>query len=131
MRLNADGSGELIYGYGQTIYAVIPCAWEVPAAGRLRLTYSAPRGGRLAAGFTLADGNRVKELGFTLTEGRVAGVEDIVPTPYEYDRTLDLSAPPWPDGLALPYEVPRVFYGQVAAAKLSDAEPGAAPDPDT
>jgi hypothetical protein len=107
---------------------VAPCTWEVPVAGRLRLTYSAPTSGRLAAGFVLSDGNRVKELGFTIIEGRVAGVEDIVPTPYEYDRTLELSAPPWPDGLALPYEVPRVFYGRVNKPIAPDAEPGAAAD---
>ncbi len=126
--LNADGSGELTYAYGQTIYAVIPCAWGVPAAGRLRLTYAAPTSGRLAAGFVLGDDNRVKEVGYTITEGRVAGVEDIVPTPYEFDRTLELSEPPWPAGLALPYEVPRVFYGRVAVASAPDAEPGAAAD---
>lgn len=123
-----DGSGELTYAYGQTIYVVVPCAWEVPAVGRLRLTYSAPTGGRLAAAFALDEGNRVKELGYTLIEGRVAGVEDIVPTPYEYDRTLDLSEPPWPSGLDLPYAVPRVFYGRVATTSNQDAEPGTAPD---
>ena len=91
---NGDGSGELTYAYGQTIYAVVPCAWEVPTAGRLRLTYSAPARGRLAGVFVLSDGNRVKELNYTITEGRVAGVEDIVPNPYEFDRTLELSEPP-------------------------------------
>jgi hypothetical protein len=128
--LNPDGSGELVYGYGQTIYVVAPCGWEVPAAGRLRLTYAAPTRGRLAAGFALTESNRVKELSFTLTAGRVAGVEDIVSNPYEFDHTLELSAPPWPDGLALPYEVPRVFYGRADEASAADAEPGAAPDPD-
>jgi hypothetical protein len=122
---NTDGSGELTYAYGQTIYAVIPCAWDVPAAGRLRLTYAAPTSGRLVAGFVLGDDNQVKEVGYSITAGRVAGVEDVVPTPYEYDRTLELSEPPWPAGLALPYEVPRVFYGRVAAP---NAKPGAAAD---
>ena len=63
-----------------------------------------------------------------LTAGWVAGVEDIVPNAYEFDRTLELSAPPWPDGLALPYEVPRVFYGRVSKPTATDAEPGAAAD---
>ena len=39
LQFRPDGSGQLVYGYGQTIYAVVPCAWEVSAAGRLRLTY--------------------------------------------------------------------------------------------
>src|SRR4051794_23413652 len=84
---NADGSGELTYTYGQTIYAVVPCEWEVPTVGRLKLTYSTPTRGRLAASFVLGDGNRIKVLGYTITEGRVTGVEDIVPNPYEFDRT--------------------------------------------
>jgi hypothetical protein len=58
----------------------------------------------------------------------VAGLEDVVPNPYEFDHTLELSEPPWPAELALPYEVPRVFYGRVAAASAPDAEPGAARD---
>ncbi|WP_020467832.1 hypothetical protein [Zavarzinella formosa] len=126
LRFNADGSGELTYAYGQTIYAVVPCAWAVPAPGRLRLTYSTPIRGRLAAGFVLDDSNHVKELSYTLTAGRVAGVEDIVSTPYECDRTLELSETPWPSGLDLPYAVPRVFYGCVATGNVPDAEQGTA-----
>ena len=119
---NADASGELTYAYGQTIFVVVPCAWEVVAAGLLRLTYSAPLRGRLAAEFALSDANRVKELSYTLTEGRVVGVEDIVPNHYEFDRTLELSEPPWPTGLNLPYSVPRVFYGRLVAS-AQEAEP--------
>jgi hypothetical protein len=121
LSFDADGSGELTYGYGQTIFAIVPCAWDLPSAGRLRLTYAAPTHGRLVAGFVLGDGNRIKEVGYTLTTGRVAGVEDIVPNPYEFNWTLELSEPPWPAGLNLPYEVPRVFYGQVAVADAQDA----------
>jgi len=115
----ADGSGELTYAYGQTIYAVAQCRWELPVAGQLRLTYSGVPRGVLARTFALSDGNRVKELAYTLTAGRVAGVEDIVPNPYEFSWTLALSDSPWPAGLDLPHEVPRVFYGQEAA----DEEP--------
>lgn len=122
VRFEADGSGELTYAYGQTIYAIMPCVWEVPAAGRLRLTYAAPTGGRRAReGFALDADNRFKELGYTLTSGRVSGVESVVLTPYEYDRTLELSEPPWPSGLNLPYEVPRVFYGRGAGSSGGDA----------
>lgn len=116
--LHVDGTGELVYAYGQTIYAVVPCVWEVPTAGRLRFTHSAPRRGRLAAGFALTDDNRVKELGYALTAERVDGVENIMGRPYEFDHTLELSEPPWPDGLDLPYEVPRVFFGRVGPLAL-------------
>ena len=45
MMLQADGTGRLIYGYGQTIYAIILCRWEAPSPGLLQLTYleSPPR----------------------------------------------------------------------------------------
>jgi hypothetical protein len=122
MRFTAKGSGELTYAYGQTIYVVIPCVWELPTAGRLRLSYSAPTRGRLAVGFVLNYANRVKKLSYKLTAGRVAGVEDIVPNPYEFNWTLELSEPPWPLGLDLPYEVPRVFYGCITPENASKAE---------
>jgi hypothetical protein len=34
-----DGAGEVIYGYGQTIYAVIKCHWAVTRPGMLHLSY--------------------------------------------------------------------------------------------
>ena len=114
LRFAEDGSAELTYAYGQTIYAVVLCRWELPTASQLRLTYTAVTRGRLAAAFTLTDDNRVKELGYTLTAGLVVGVEDVVPNPYEFNWTLELTQPPWPTGLDLPYEVPKVFFGRVA-----------------
>lgn len=127
--LHADGTGDLVYGYGQTIYAFIKCRWEVASAGRLRLTYLASPPYQRFAGYTPPDNSGVRELGYSLTAGRVAGVEDIVPNPYEFDRTLELSEPPWPAELTLPYEVPRVFYGRVVKPSAPEAEPGAAADP--
>jgi hypothetical protein len=127
--LHADGSGDLIYGYGQTIYAFIKCRWEVVSPGRLRLTYLESPPYQRFRGYSPPAGGVARELGYTLTVGRVAGVEDIVPNPYEFDHTLELSEPPWPDGLNLPYEVPRVFYGRVNKASAQDAEPVAAPGP--
>jgi hypothetical protein len=46
LRFKGKGSAELVYAYGQTIFAVVECRWELPRTGRLRLTYTAvPRGG--------------------------------------------------------------------------------------
>ncbi len=118
---NEGGTGELTYAYGQTIYAVVPCKWEVSRGGRLKLIYLAPERGRLAAAFILGDGNRVKMIDYVLTEGRVTGVQDVVPHPYEFDRTLELSESPWPSGLDLPHEAPREFYGRVSTAREADA----------
>ena len=111
MRLGGDGGGDLIYGYGQTIYATILCRWEVPAAGVLRLTYLDSPAKLRFKGFTPTDESRVRELQYTLTGGDVSGSEDICSAPFQFLWTLQLSEPPWPPGLELPYEVPRVFFG--------------------
>ncbi len=115
--LSEDGSGELIYGYGQTIYARIRCRWEVVSPGRLRLTYLESPPYQQFRGYTPPDDNHVRELGFVLTAGEVAGVESVVAQPYRFRWTLELSEPPWPSALKLPYEVPRVFYGHREAGK--------------
>src|SRR5262249_2435439 len=98
LMLQADGTGRLIYGYGQTIYAIILCCWEVPSAGSLRLTYlESPDNGLRFKGFSPA-GRAVRELRYTLTSGRVSGEDDIVGLTYTYLWTMELSEPPWPPG---------------------------------
>jgi hypothetical protein len=111
--LEEDGSGKLIYGYGQTIYALIECRWEVASPGRLRLTYLESPKYQHFAGYTPLPGQNVRELDYTLTAEKITGVQDVVPNQYHYDHTLELSAPPWPAELSFPYEVPRIFYGKV------------------
>jgi hypothetical protein len=127
MMLSPDGAGRLIYGYGQTTYAHILCRWEVPAAGSLRLTYlESPAAGLRFKGFSPAS-DAVRDLRYALTPGLVSGEDNIVGLPYTYLWTLELSEPPWPLGLQLPHEVPRVFYGHLQRS-APDAEPGAAAD---
>jgi hypothetical protein len=129
--LSEGGSGELIYGYGQTIYARIHCRWEVVSPGRLRLTYSDSPPYQRFQGYTPPDDKRVRELDFVLTEGEISGMESIVAQPYRFRWTLELSEPPWPTELQLPYEVPRVFFGHREQVLKHDAEAVAAPDPAT
>ena len=76
-----------------------------------------------------SDDQRARDLGYTLTAGEVSGVESIVAQPYRFGWTLELSEPPWPAPLQLPYEVPRVFYGHREQVSKQDADPGAAPAP--
>jgi hypothetical protein len=120
--LSEGGSGELIYGYGQTIYARINCLWEVVSPGRLRLTYRDSPAYQRFRGYTPPDGQRVRELDFVLTAGEVSGMESIVARPYRFRWTLELSEPPWPPELQLPHEVPRMFYGHRDQANGIDAE---------
>jgi hypothetical protein len=111
LRLADDGTGELVYGYGQTIYATIQCRWELPTAGRLRLTYLETPGEAYVPGFKPDILNQVVELGYRLCEGEVSGIDNLIGSPYKFLWTLELSDPPWPTRLRFPYEVPRVFYG--------------------
>ena len=111
VKLSNDGTGLLVYGYGQTIYAEVRCRWEVPVAGLLRLTYMESPSDSYVPGFTPDDGNRVADLGYRLVEGEVSGIQSLVGAPYKYFWTLELSRPPWPPRLRFPYAIPRVFYG--------------------
>ena len=126
--LSEGGSGELIYGYGQTIYARISCRWAVVSPGRLRLTYLESPAYQRFRGYAPPDGKHVRELDFVLTAGKVSGVESIVARPYRFRWTLELSEPPWPPDLQLPYEVPRVFFGHREQVSEPDAESSAVSD---
>jgi hypothetical protein len=128
LRLQPDGTGELIYGYGQTIHTRINCRWEILAPGRLRLTYLASPAYQLLLGYTPPDDQCARDLGYALTAGEVSGVESIVALPYRFAWTLELSEPPWPPELKLPYEVLRVFYGHREQVNRSDAEQAAPAD---
>jgi hypothetical protein len=125
LALSEDGTGDLIYGYGQTIYARINCRWEVVSSGRLRLTYLESPPYQVFRGYTPPSDRGVRELGLVLTAGEVSGVESIIAQPYRFGWTLELSEPPWPPELKLPHEVPRVFFGHREQVSRNDAEPGA------
>ena len=126
--LSADGSGELVYGYGQTFYARINCRWEVESPGRLRLSYLPSPAFQAFRGYTPAGDEPSRVLDFVLTAGEVSGVESISGQPYRFLWTLELSEPPWPPELRLPYKVPRVFYGYPEPVRKQDAEPDASRD---
>lgn len=111
LRFLEDSSGTLVYGYGQTIYAIIRCLWALPIAGVLDLTYLESPPVQLYRGFTPDDANRAKQLTYTLTEGAVEGIESIVARPFRYLWTLELSGSPYPEGLKFPYSIPQVFHG--------------------
>ncbi|OWK45716.1 hypothetical protein [Fimbriiglobus ruber] len=125
--LHANGSGRLVYAYGQTIYANILCRWEVPSAGVLRLDYlETPADGHRFKEFS-PGADAVRELRYTLSPGMVSGEDDIVGLTYRFHWTLELSEQPWPPGLSLPYEVPRVFFGH-RQGDSQDVESGESED---
>ena len=59
---------------------------------------------------------RDRELAYRLTEVNASFVQPLTSSPpLECRWSLELSEPPWPAGLGLPYKIPRVFYGHGTA----------------
>ena len=120
LQFQPDGQAELIYAYGQTIYAVCRCRWSVPVTGELRLTELAITGGHLK-GYEPSTSERDRDLTYRLTEVNASFEQPLTSSPpFEYRWSLELSEPPWPTGLGLPYSVPRVFYGRGSAETEND-----------
>jgi hypothetical protein len=109
--LGRDGKGTVLYGYGQTIYAKIDCWFAVPEAGRIRFEYLPTPQLQRRPPFEPTEANRVKEIGFTLSEGERVCREDVTGFIWRLSWTLEFAEPPYPDGLTFPYSVPTVFYG--------------------
>ncbi len=111
LQFSADGDGELVYGYGQTIYARILCGWTLFRPGRIRFTYRDSPPYQYFKGFGPDFGNSTKEVDYNLINGEVHGIESIVCRSYQFRWTLELSESPYPETIQYPYEPPRVFYG--------------------
>lgn len=109
--LGRDGAGTVIYGYGQTIYAQIVCRLEIPEPGRIRFEYLDTPQLQRRPPFETTEANRVKEVGFTPTQGESVIPEDVTGFVFRFTWTLEFAEPPYPDGLSFPYSVPTVFYG--------------------
>jgi hypothetical protein len=60
-------------GYGQTIYAIIRSRWDLPAEGRLRLSFFESPPYQRFAGFKPSGADPVKEAGYRLDAREVAG----------------------------------------------------------
>jgi hypothetical protein len=61
--------------------------------------------------FEPTEANRVKEIGFMLSERERVCREDVTGFIWRLSWTLEFAESPYPDGLSFPYSVPTVFYG--------------------
>jgi hypothetical protein len=109
--LETDGTARLIYGYGQTIYAVIDARFEVTAPGVMRFDYFETPQMQGRPSFVPTDDNRSKEIGFSLTEGERIFGKDVTGFVFRFSWTLEFAEPPYPAGLNLPDRGPTTFYG--------------------
>ena len=107
-----NGTGNVVFGHGQWIYADIQFRYEIQSPGVLLLIYlDSPH--RLSSEFSFYpnDTNRTKLLRYVLRTEKTSGITNVVATRFWYQRTLVLEDSPYPSGLKLPYEPPKVFYG--------------------
>ena len=109
--LGRDGTGTVLHGYGQTIYAKIDCRFEVPELGRIRFEYLPTPQPQRRRPFEPTEANGLKEIGFTLAPGEKVFREDVTGFVFRFSWALEFTEPPYPDGLSFPYSVPKVFYG--------------------
>ena len=130
LRFAPDGTGQVLYGYGQTIYAVIACRFAVIEPDRVEWEYLESPPYQWFKGFRPDDGNRRKALRAVLTAGEFTFFDGLTSHSSLFRWRLDLGGSPYPEGLSFPYSVPTTFYGhgQAIPRVKADAEPGAAAD---
>lgn len=105
-----DGSGLLLYGYGQTIYAKINIRYTVKANCQIDLQYLDSPPFQRFAGFT-PNNHTTKTLKYTLSEHHDTIREDATGADFSFKWLLTLDKFPFPDTLTFPYETPLEFYG--------------------
>jgi hypothetical protein len=122
LQFRADGTAEFTYGYGQTIYAKLPCRFELLPSSVLRLLYSDPPATQTFGRIALTNQTRQKEISYKLVEEDFSGVTSVVARPFRYRWKLDLSDSPFPSGLQFPYDNPTTYYGHRVREEPSPIE---------
>src|SRR5262249_13344436 len=124
-----DGTGQVLYGYGQTIYAKIACRFAVTEPDQVEWEYLESPPCQWFKGFRPDDGNRRKALRVALTAGEFSFFDGMTSHSSLFRWRLDLSGSPYPEGLSFPYSVPTTFYGHgQAIPRAKAAERSAAAD---
>ncbi len=121
LRFALDGTGQVLYGYGQTIYAKVACRHAISDPDVLEVEYQESPAHQLFQGFQPSDTNRRRVLRAELTAGEFVFTEAMTNHSRRFRWRLDLSGSPYPHGLAFPYSVPTTFFGhgeRISRAKV-------------
>jgi hypothetical protein len=119
VRFGPDGSGDMVFGYGQTIYAKVSFRFSLSPFGELTLTYQDSPGQGYVKAFRPSKERNSKTVRYSLKEGDVEGVT-VNSGPYKYQWTLGLDDSPFPGELKLPditrygnskFSPPREYFG--------------------
>lgn len=109
MRFRTEREAHVTLGFGQTLYFVATCSYELLTTTTLQLTYdSLPE--RVHPSFTFTPGLTLS-IPVTLESGDFTGIENIVNWPFTYLWRLRLERHPFPDEVPFPRSIPTDFYG--------------------
>lgn len=108
----SDGENSVcVYGYGQTLYAVINFSFELFEENKLKITYLDSPAVGFFKGFIPNKNTEIKEIKYELTKKAFEGKKNITGRPFKYHWFLQLDNSPFPNELKFPYEIPLEFYG--------------------
>lgn len=111
MQFADDGTGLLVYGYEQTIYAKLNMRFAVKAENQLEIEYCDSPPFQRFAGFAANPDTVRKTLQYTLTANPVVYTEDVTGADFSFKWLLNFDRFPFPDTLTFPYDTPLEFYG--------------------
>ena len=106
-----DGTSQLVYGSGQTIYGVINAKFGLLTDNKILLTYLASPAVGFFNGFTPEEDNCKKKIEFTLAKQNDVFSHQITGKKFTYKWKLKLNISPFPDEIQFPYEMPLELYG--------------------
>jgi len=120
LRFRADGSGDMVLGYGQAIIAKIKFGFSLNTPNELALMYQDFQGDRRVKIVPCSISQKSKAVHYSLKEGEIAG-EAPNSGPFKYYWTLSLDNSPFPEELRVPEISPigdvwhlREYYGHNA-----------------
>lgn len=101
LRFRADGSGDMVFGYGQTIFAKVNFRFSLNTLNELTFIYQDSPAYFYVKSFTPSESRKSKAVHYSLKEGEITG-EAANSGPFKYYWTLSLDKTPFPDELPLP-----------------------------
>jgi len=112
MAFEADGTGEMVYGYAQAVRILVRFRYTLPEPGRLHFEFLDTVDEFYGPMFTPSERNRHRDVRFALEEGEHPRImETMAGTRTQLHRyALHFEAEPFPDGYQ-PEEARLTYYG--------------------
>jgi len=111
LRFGADGRGEAIFGYGQTIYAKVLFGFELADGPTMQISYLPSPAFGAFRGIEPGLVSASRSISYTLTAVSYSGVQSVTGFPFECSWLLTVAESPWPPDMSFPRPIPTEFYG--------------------